>query len=131
MPGASIATNSITEHSFFDTNILVQTDDADAPDKRERVLRLWQDHRIAGRAVIPVQVLKEYYVASTRKLGVDPRIAVEKLELFGRADVVRDGGEDVVRAARLTLEHRLSFWDAIIVAAAASARCTLLYSEDL
>jgi predicted nucleic acid-binding protein len=45
--------------------------------------------------------------------------------------VVRDGGEDVVRAARLALEHGLSFWDAMIVAAAASARCTVLYSEDL
>jgi predicted nucleic acid-binding protein len=121
----------MTERSFFDTNVLVYTDDADAPDKRERALRLWQDHRIVGRAVISVQVLKEYYVASTRKLGVDPRIAIEKLELFGRADVVRDGGEDVVRAARLALEHRLSFWDAMIVAAASSARCTVLFSEDL
>lgn len=121
----------MTGRSFFDTNILVYTDDADAPDKRERALQLWQDHRIAGRAVISVQVLKEYYLASTRKLGVDPRIAIEKLELFGRADVVRDGGEDVVRAARLALEHRLSFRDAMIVASASSARCTVLFSEDL
>jgi predicted nucleic acid-binding protein len=60
----------MTERSFFDTDILVYTDDADATDKRERALQLWQDHRIAGRAVISVQVLKEYYVASTRKLGV-------------------------------------------------------------
>jgi predicted nucleic acid-binding protein len=81
--------------------------------------------------VISVQVLKEYYVTATRKLGVDPLVAIEKVELFGRADVVREGGEEVLRAARLSVEHRLSFWDAMIVVSAANARCTVLFSEDL
>jgi predicted nucleic acid-binding protein len=117
--------------SFFDTNVLVYTDDADAPEKCERALALWQEHRAAGRAVISVQVLQEYFAASTRKLGVDPGIAIEKLMLFARADVVNPADDDVVSAARLSIEHQLSFWDAMIVHMAERADCAVLFSEDL
>ena len=117
--------------SFFDTNVLVYTDDADAPEKCERALALWQEHRSAGRAVISVQVLQEYFAASTRKLGVDPGIAIEKLMLFARADVVNPAADDVVSAARLSIEHQLSFWDAMIVHMAERADCAVLFSEDL
>jgi predicted nucleic acid-binding protein len=33
--------------SFFDTNVLVYTDDADAPEKRARVMALWEAHRLS------------------------------------------------------------------------------------
>lgn len=117
--------------SFFDTNVLVYTDDGDAPAKAERALALWEEHRAAGRAVISVQVLQEYFAATTRKLGVDPGIAIEKLMLFARADVVNPAAEDVVSAARLSIEHQLSFWDAMIVHMAERADCAVLFSEDL
>jgi predicted nucleic acid-binding protein len=117
--------------SFFDTNILVYTDDADAPDKRSRALALWEAHRQSGHAVISVQVLQEYFAATTRKLGVDPGVAVEKMMLFARADVVNPGAADAVSAARLSIEHKLSFWDAMIVHMADQAGCAVLFSEDL
>jgi predicted nucleic acid-binding protein len=117
--------------SFFDTNVLVYTDDADAPEKRARAMALWETHRLAGHAVISVQVLQEYFAATTRKLGVDPGVAIEKVMLFARADVVNPGAADVVSAARLSLEHRLSFWDAMIVQMADRAGCAVLFSEDL
>lgn len=129
--GFSTAKNSMSVRSFFDTNILVYTDDADAPEKRERALELWHTHRVTGDAVISVQVLKEYYVATTRKLGVDPLLAIEKISLFQRADVVAQSADEVCESARLSLEHRISFWDALIVRAALAAHCTRLYSEDL
>jgi predicted nucleic acid-binding protein len=121
----------MTVRSFFDTNVLVYTDDADAPEKCERALALWQKHRSSGRAVVSVQVLQEYFAASTRRLGVDPGIAIEKLMLFARADVVNPAADDVVSAARLSIEHKLSFWDAMIVHMAQRADCAVLYSEDL
>jgi len=117
--------------SFFDSNVLVYTDDADADDKRERALELWQAHRQANRAVISVQVLQEYFRVTTGTLAVDPSVAIEKLMLFSRADVVQAGAADVIAAARLSVEQRLSFWDAMIVQMALVADCALLYSEDL
>lgn len=106
--------------SFFDTNVLVYTDDADAPANSDGALDLWQEHRSQGLAVIQqplnnsaqscsevpcIQVMQEYFRAATRKLNVDPGIATEKLMLFGRADVVSPHADDVVSAARLMVEH--------------------------
>lgn len=121
----------MSARSFFDTNLLVYTDDRDAPEKQDRALSLWQEHRSRGRAVISIQVLQEYFWATTRKLGVDPGIATEKLMLFGRADVMTPRTDDVVSAARLSVEHKLSFWDAMIVQMAVQADCAVLFSEDL
>jgi len=105
----------MTNRSFFDTNILVYTDDMDAPAKADRALALWQEHRSGGLAVISIQVLQEYFWATTRKLGVDPGVATEKLMLFARADVMSPLADGVVSAAPLSVEHKLSFWDAMIV----------------
>jgi len=51
--------------SFFDTNVLVYTDDADGPTKSDRALDLWQEHRGQGLAVISIQVMQEYFWAAT------------------------------------------------------------------
>ena len=121
----------MTNRSFFDTNILVYTDDMDAPAKADRALALWQEHRCEGLAVVSIQVLQEYFWATTRKLGIDPGIATEKLMLFARADVMSPVADDVVLAARLSVEHKLSFWDAMIVQMAMQADCETLFSEDM
>ena len=121
----------MSNRSFFDTNILVYTDDMDARAKADRALALWQEHRSGGLAVISIQVLQEYFWATTRKLGVDPVVATEKLMLFAKADVMSPLAEDVVSAARLAVEHRLSFWDAMIVQMAMQAECEILFSEDM
>ncbi len=116
---------------FFDSNLLCYTDDADDNRRREGALDLWQQSRSAGRAVISVQVLQEYFSVVTRKMGVDPTIAIEKMRLFQRARVIVPDGDAVIEAARLGVEQRLSFWDAMIVTAAIQGGCTRLYSEDL
>ena len=121
----------MSNRSFFDTNILVYTDDMEAPAKADRSLGLWQEHRTGGLAVISIQVLQEYFWAATRKLGVEPSVATEKLMLFARADVMSPRADDVVSAARLSVEHKLSFWDAMVVQMAMQADCETLFSEDM
>jgi len=121
----------MTGRSFFDTNILVYTDDMEAPAKQDRALALWQARRSEGLAFISIQVLQEYFWAATRKLGVDPGVATEKLMLFARADVMSPMSDDVISSARLAVEHKLSFWDAMIVQMAVQADCEILFSEDM
>lgn len=116
---------------FFDSNLLCYTDDADDPVRRQRALDLWKSSRQAGLAVISIQVLQEYYAVVTRKFGVDPVIAIEKLRLFKRAQIMVPDANDVIDAARLSVEHKLSFWDSMIVTSALKADCSRLYSEDL
>ena len=117
--------------SFIDTNVLVYTDDGDSPDKKSRALELYKELRKSGNGVVSTQVLQEYFVAATRKLGVDAALARRKVELFGRLDLVPVGMDDILGAIDLHRLHALSFWDALVVRAALGAGCTRLYSEDL
>jgi len=121
----------MSARSFLDTNVLVYTDDADSPDKQRQAIDLCADCRARRRGVVSTQVLQEYFVTATRKLGVDVAIARRKTQLFGGLDVVLPSVDDVVAAIDLHRLHQLSFWDALIVRAALVSRCTRLYSEDL
>jgi len=102
--------------SFFDSNILVYTDDHDAPKEANG----GSQPRRGG--TVP---------ATTRKLKVRPEIARRKVEIFARLDVVQVDLDLILCAIDLHRLHALSFWDALIVRAALANGCTVLYSEDL
>ena len=82
-------------------------------------------------AVISTQVLQEYFVNATRRLGVDVVAARRKVELLSTLEVVRIEISMVVGAIDFTRLHSISFWDALIVRAAAAAGCRRLVTEDL
>jgi predicted nucleic acid-binding protein len=117
--------------AFFDTNILVYTDDQSSPNKQTRAIELFMDRQRQGLAVISLQVLQEYFVAVTRKLGVDAELAQQKVQILSRGRVVRFAENDVIASIELHRLTRISFWDAMIVHAARIAGATKLYTEDL
>ena len=117
--------------SFLDTNVLVYTDDLDAPEKQRRALDLFAECRRRRSGVVSMQVLQEYFVTATRKLGVAADVARRKTEIFGRLHVVTPGVPDVLGAIDLHRLHGLSFWDALVVRAALVSGCSRLFSEDL
>jgi len=118
---------------FVDTNVLVYSRDSTEPVKQARAnawrKALWRSR--AGR--LSVQVLEEYYVTVTRKLSPgmprkEARAEVEDLSLWQPVDLSTDL---VQRAFGIEDRFRLSFWDAMIVAAASCADCEWLLTEDL
>ncbi len=116
--------------SFFDTNILIYTDDHDAPDKQARALDLVEEARLGGWGVLSTQVLQEYFAATTRKLGVPAAIARRKVEIFARLDLAILDLSDIIGAIDLHRLHDFSFWDGLIVQAARRSGCAVLLSED-
>ncbi len=117
--------------SFFDTNVLVYTDDHDAPEKQARALELWERARLDGSGAVSTQVLQEYFVVATRKLGVPTGIARRKVEIISRLGLVILGLPEILAATDLHRLHGIGFWDALIIQAARRADCRVLYSEDL
>ena len=117
--------------SFFDTNVLVYSDDKSAPAKQRRALQLVAEHRRAKTGVISLQILQEYFVTVTRKLRVDAAIARRKVELLGEFDLVAPGLADILAAIDLHRLHAISFWDALVVRSAKEAGCAILFSEDM
>lgn len=117
--------------SFFDTNVLVYSDDKSAPAKQRRALQLVAEHRRAKTGVVSLQILQEYFVTVTRKLQVDAAIARRKVELLGEFDLVSPGLADILAAIDLHRLHAISFWDALVVRSAKEAGCAVLFTEDM
>ncbi|MEE8601328.1 PIN domain-containing protein [Euzebya tangerina] len=116
---------------FVDTNVLVYAHDQDEPAKRDRAVSLLVD--IGGQMVISAQVLAEFYVTVTRKLGspLSPEDAAAQIEELRPAASVATDADLIARAVRVSRDHQLSLWDAMILAAASRGACDVLYSEDL
>jgi predicted nucleic acid-binding protein len=116
--------------AFFDTNILVYTDDASAPVKQKRATHLFKDHLLRGAAVLSLQVLQEYFWTATRKLSLPSQVAQRRVEIFASAKVVRFEVTDVVAAIEFHRLSHIAFWDALIIHAARMAGASVLYGED-
>jgi len=117
--------------AFFDTNVLIYADDAGSPRKQKRATALVAEHLRGQTAVVSLQVMQEYFVAATRKLGLAPEAAQRKVEILAKARVVRFEPDDVIAAIELHRLQQISFWDALIVHAARCAGAAVLFSEDL
>lgn len=116
---------------FFDTNVLIYAGNATDCPHRARARALIAEATRASCAVISTQVLQEYFVVSTNKLGVSPEKARRDVEVYAQLDVVIVRPDLVIGAIDLSRLHRLSFWDALILRAAQVAGCQTLYTEDL
>jgi predicted nucleic acid-binding protein len=115
---------------FIDANILVYAHDKGALKKQQRSRELLAALITSGDGVLSTQVLQEYYVAATRKLGVAPLAAKAVLKTFSAFEIVQVTPALIQEAVDCSILNQLSFWDALIVAAADAAGCTTLYSED-
>jgi len=116
---------------FVDTNVLIYAlDDADR--KKQEAAREWRAvlwKKRQGR--ISFQVLQEFYVKVTRKWpNVRQDARSEVLDLLAWRPVTVDG-VIIEHAWKIQERYQLSFWDALIVAAAKSASCRYLLTEDL
>ena len=116
---------------FLDTNVLVYAQDEDAPDKRQRSRALIAAVVAAGSGVISTQVLQEFYVTATRKMGVPPLAAKSVVQSFRLFEVVQLSPDLIEQAIERSVLSQLSFWDALIVAASVASGCTTIFSEDL
>jgi predicted nucleic acid-binding protein len=117
--------------SFIDTNILVYADDAFEPRKQQLALDLVVDLRARQEGVLSTQVLQEYFVTATRKLGLEAHIARQRVTQFGRFELIQPTLDMLLAAMDLQQNHSLPFWDALIVQTASAARCRVLYSEAM
>ena len=118
---------------FVDANVLVYAEDASAAGKQakaaELIGRLWSSR--AG--CLSVQVLQEFFVTVTLKVPkrMPTEEAEERVRDLSRWTVFSPTSHDVLSAIALGRQHRLSFWDAMIVEAAAQLGCSTLWTEDL
>lgn len=115
----------------LDTNILAYAEGVNGPGSRDVALRLVESLSPES-TLIPVQVLGELYNVLVKRARRSPEAAAAALFSWGDVFPLIESSNEVMQAAtELSRAHRLGIWDAVILSAAADARCRLLLSEDL
>jgi predicted nucleic acid-binding protein len=117
---------------FIDTNVLLYSISRDSAEvsKRDIAIALLDADDIA----LSVQVLQEFYVQATRATRPDAishDIAVGLVRTWMRFMVQEITLPVMIGALEIKEIHRLSYWDAAIVAAARALGCRELLSEDM
>jgi predicted nucleic acid-binding protein len=114
----------------FDTNVLAYAEGLNGEPKLSIARQILRSNPDTVK-VIPVQVLGELFNVLTRKGKWASDAAGKAVHEWRMTYPVIETTEDLlVTALELAADHRLFIWDAVILAAAAEARCDLLLSED-
>jgi predicted nucleic acid-binding protein len=118
---------------FVDTNILLYASDPAQGRKHDVAKSLVEDLWASQTGVISTQVLQEFCFNLRRKLKRELSIAdtAERLRDYLNWRTVTSVAESTIAALEIEAKYHISFWDALIVNAAQTAECTILYSEDL
>jgi predicted nucleic acid-binding protein len=123
----------MTAPVFVDTNVLVYLKDTGDPAKRASATAWFEVLRGSRRGRTSFQVLQEFYATVTQRLrpGMPRAEAREAVRhLLAWRPIMID--ETVLDAAFVIQDlHSISFWDALIVAAAQASGCSHLLTEDL
>jgi predicted nucleic acid-binding protein len=121
----------MTANVFVDTNVLIYA--VDQADLKKQLAAqswrawLWETNR--GR--ISFQVLQEFYVIATKKQpSANVEVRKEVSDLMAWQPIALDA-DVIARAWKIEDRYDISFWDALIVAAAKITSCRYLLTEDL
>ena len=121
--------------SFVDTNLFIYAEDLREPIKKPQAKSLIDKLSSEGCMVISTQVINEYCSVTLRgKHGIAPNqselVAILE-EMEATAEVVTLTPEISRAAIRAVFTYSISWYDALIRAAAKSAGCTTIYTEDV
>jgi predicted nucleic acid-binding protein len=119
---------------FLDTNVFVYSFDASAPVKARRAGQLIRRAVATGKGIVSYQVVQEFFNVALRRF-VHPMSVAEAEQylatVFRPLMAIHSSQALYAEALRLSDRYQLSWYDALIVAAAIEAHSSLLYSEDL
>jgi len=123
----------ITDRSFLDTNIIVYAFDKKDPEKNQTARKLIESLLLDDNFFISSQVILEFINVAYKK--IKPPMADDQLykftESFPDKKIILINKDIIQKAIRIRMETQYSIWDSLIISAALSSGCTILYSEDL
>jgi len=117
----------MTDRAFFDTNVFVYAIVQDDPRSQQA------EDLIAEGGTVSVQVLNEFAAVVRRKAKMpwdEVRFAIENIKALcpDPLPITLDTHRE---ASAIAEKYGYRIYDALIVASALEARCTILYSEDM
>jgi len=123
----------MNDRFFLDTNIFVYSFDSGAPAKARRAAELIRRAVATGKGIVSYQVAQEFFNVALRRFAKPmtmPEAEQYLVTVFRPLMGVHSSQALYADTLRLVDRYSLSWYDALIVAAAIEGKCTLLLSED-
>jgi predicted nucleic acid-binding protein len=117
--------------AFFDTNVLLYLYSGEDVQKRERAAELFGRYGRAKLILLSTQVVQEFYAAGSSKLRLPSRVLKDAVNKFLALPLICIGAAEILDAIQIEERYEISFWDALILAAAESGGAEVVYTEDL
>lgn len=119
---------------FLDTNILVYAFDTSQPKKQTICRDLVRNALNNGVGCVSYQVIQEFLNVATRKFAKPLSISDSQNYLTNVLEPLCEVFSSIGlyhQALEISSRWQFSFYDSLIIAAALSAQCNILYTEDL
>jgi predicted nucleic acid-binding protein len=118
--------------TFVDTNVMIYAHDVDARAKHEIAKGVLRELWSLRAGTLSIQVLQEFYINVTRKIAAplsksSARAIVDSYAVW----CVDTTLTEISAAFRIEDEAAISFWDALIIAAARKAGADRILTEDM
>jgi predicted nucleic acid-binding protein len=117
------------DKAFLDTSVLLYLYGG-AVAKRARAQDLLREYSRDGSILVSTQVVQEFYAAGSQKLGMPRRELREATTALLDLPLVV-GASHILAAIEAEGRYQISFWDALILAAAECGGATVVFTEDL
>jgi len=119
-----------TRH-FIDTNVLVYAEAKDYPLKQKAAFTLLKQLYEETSGVLSTQVLQEYCNVALKKLRLTPQYIRSQLDFYEQFEVIHVTPAIIRSGMDLHQTRSIAFYDAIVIASASTAGCSVLFSEDM
>jgi predicted nucleic acid-binding protein len=119
------------ERCFIDTNLLIYAISSDEPLKKLIALTVLKQLRINRTGVLSTQVITEYGNVALNKLKISHADVRLQMQFWQQYEVVQVTPDIIHAGLDLHQTRSIRYFDALIVAAAKTSGCTVLYSEDM
>jgi predicted nucleic acid-binding protein len=126
-----MSVDPVATRSFIDTNVLIYAEASDVPLKQQLALALLKRLYEEAQGVLSTQVLQEYCNVALKKLKLPAQHVRSQLEMYEQFELVQVTPAIIHAGLDLHQTRQLSFFDAIILASAHTAGCSVLFSEDM
>jgi predicted nucleic acid-binding protein len=115
--------------AFVDTNVFLYAHGSDSSKQaiaRDLLVALGD----ADKLLVSTQVIQEFYF-NARRLGIAAQLLDLAVAEILEVPLVINGAKEIRSAIAIEQRYRISFWDALILAAAESGGADVVYTEDL
>src|SRR6267143_2074525 len=123
----------MSDRIFLDTNVFVYALSKSVPSKQVIASGLVKEAIESGKGIISFQVVQEFFNVAFRRFAppMTPAEAEQYLSVTFRPLLAVHSSPSLYREAlQFFGKHSVSWYDALIVAAAIEVQCGILYSED-